>query len=203
MPPPVRLGWAAFCYWGTARFMTLGGRRFLLSLALVGASVCLALGDQPADHQAHQVRILHLRALAHIHGQRTDPLRAVFPRHYGADLLDPAAGPEAAVPAASLHPAAARAKPPVAPAARAGMARQMVHARRAGALAVDFLHQEPGRVRRQEPQRRLFLHRRRAADDPRLRLAAQRRDSITGPCAGPHQTERGNPRPCATSRSAS
>ncbi len=54
------------------------------------------------------------------------------------------------------------------------MARQMVDARRARAVAVDLLHQEPGRLRRAQPQRRLFLHGGRGVHDPRLRLAQRR-----------------------------
>ncbi len=164
IPPPVLLGWAAFAFGQHGAIHDARRPPLPVGPGPRGRERMPCARRQPADHQAHAVRVLHLRALAHLDGERPDPLRPALPRHHRAGLLDLPAGDEAPVSAAARGPAATGARPPVAPAARAGMARQVVHARRAGAGTVDFLHQEPRSVRRQEPLRHLFLHRRRAPD---------------------------------------
>ncbi len=155
--------------------MTLGGRRFLLSLAIVAASVCLALGVSlpiikltkfvffTYEHSLISTVNALIRSGQTFLGVTVLIFSIVLPVLKLLYLLLLSTLPQT------------RAAPPVPPPARAGVARQMVDARRAGAVAVDLLHQVAGRVRRQEPQRRLLLHRRRDVHDPRLRLARQRR----------------------------
>src|SRR5262245_51238783 len=102
------------------------------------------------------------------HTRRPAVLRLHRPR-----LLDPVSDHQAALSATGLDPAAERCRAAAPAASGTRMARQMVDARRAGAGADDLLHQEPGSLRRGEPVGGLLLHRRRAPDDPGLRLAAR------------------------------
>ena len=156
--------------------MTLGGRRFLLTLAIVAASVCLALGVSlpiikltkfvffTYEHSLISTVNALIRSGQLFLGITVLIFSIVLPVTKLLYLLLLSTLPQREL------------RRLVPPAARARMARQVVDARRAGAVALDLLHQEPGRLRRQEPQRRLFLHRRRAVHDPVLRLAPDRRD---------------------------
>ena len=88
--------------------MHLGGRRFLLSLAIIGAAVCLALGiSLPIIRLTKYVFwSTEHSLLSTVVG--ADPRRAVVPRRHRAHFLDRAADPEAALPASRLHAARGR-----------------------------------------------------------------------------------------------
>ena len=115
--------------------MTLGGRRFLLSLAIVAASVCLALGVSlpiikltkfvffTYEHSLISTVNALIRSGQMFLGVTVLIFSIVLPVTKLLYLL------------AALDAAAARAQAAVPPAARAGMARQVVDARRAGAVA--------------------------------------------------------------------
>ena len=148
-----------------------------------------------ADPEAHDLHVLDDRALADLDRRRASARQANVPRLDRSRLLDPVADHEAALSATCLDAAAGRNRAPSRAASGSRVARQMVDARRTRAGADDLFHQEPGRLRRVEPQRRLFLHRRRRADDPVLRLDPNRRHggrapARTGPAGAGRRTGR-------------
>ena len=93
-----------------AEHMRLGGRRFLLSLAIIGAAVCLALGlSLPIIRLTKYVfwsteHSLLSTVMVLIHDGQ------IVPRRHRAHLLDRAADPEAALSAARLDAARGRAR---------------------------------------------------------------------------------------------
>ncbi len=185
-----------------AQDMRLGGRRFLLSLAIIGASVCLALGVSlpiikltkyvfwTTEHSLLSTVYVLIKDGQTFLGFTVLLFSIVFPVLKLLYLLLVSTLPRARDRAPGPSPARAR------------MARQMVDARRAGAGADDLLHQEPGRLRRGEPQRRLLLHRRRRADDPVLRMAAGRRRATAALRSAPPEPRRAWHQPAEASRRA-
>ena len=151
--------------------MRLGGRRFLLSFAIIGAAVFLALGISlpilkltkfmfwTSEYSLLTTVEVLIRQGQTFLGVVVLLFSIVFPIVKLLYLLL-----VSTLPAAELAPALQ------APQGHR-VDRQMVDARRAGAGADDLLPQEPGRLRRGQPAGGLLLHRRRGADDPVLRLA--------------------------------
>ena len=126
--------------------MHLGGRRFLLSLAIIGAAVCLALGISlpiirltkyvfwSTEHSLLSTVWVLIHDGQSFLGGTVLIFSIMLPILKLLYLLL-----ISTLPAVELKRQNRRLR-------RSGMARQMVHARRAGAGADDLLHQGPGHL---------------------------------------------------------